>query len=315
MHLSGARFEPHCLEQHKLADTPKNLDFLEEHAMFRSLCTVAAAGAIVLCITSMAYAQGRMGGMSSQSAFGSSSGLRPLGQAGFGATQFGSGMGSGGMSGFGSSGMGGMNSFGSGSFGSSFGGGGMGGMSGFGMQGMGGMGGMNGGAMGGQNFVGRDGGDMNAVMSQMGRAGTQFFNSMSQNMSGRNNRNRQQQSGGEGEGENERPEMRIRLEVGFAAPLPAPTALARNIQTRISRLAVDHSLGQPQVSVEGDTVVLRGVAESESQSLVLANLIALEPGVRAVRNEMTIATAPAVAAPVATTPAAPATAETAPAAN
>ena len=275
--------------------------------MFRSLCTVAAAGATVLCITSLAYAQGRMGGMSSQSAFGGSSGLRPLGQAGFGATQFGSGMGSGGMSGFGSSGMGGMNSFGSSGFGSSFGGGGMGGMSGMGMQGMGGM---NGGAMGGQNFVGRDGGDMNAVMSQMGRAGTQFFNSMSQNMRGRNNRNRQQQSG-EGEGENERPEMRIRLEVGFAAPRPAPTALARNIRTRIARLAVDHSLGQPQVSVEGDTVVLRGVAESESQSLVLANLIALEPGVRSVRNEMTIAAAPAVA----TTPTRPATAETAPAAN
>jgi hypothetical protein len=280
--------------------------------MFRSPCTVAAAGAIVLCITSLAYAQGRMGGMNSGgSAFGSSSGLRPLGQAGFGATQFGSGFGSSGMSGFGSSGMGGMNSFGSGGLGSSFGGGGgMNGMSGFGMQGMGGM---NGGAMGGQSFVGRDGGDMNAVMSQMGRAGTQFFNSMSQNMRGRNNRNRQQPAAENGE--NERPEMRIRLEVGFAAPRPAPTALARDIQTRIAALAVDHSLGQPQVSVEGDTVVLRGVAESESQILVLANLIALEPGVRAVRNEMTVAAAPAVAVPVATTPAAPATAETAPAAN
>src|SRR5687767_5200597 len=106
MHLSEARFEPQCLEQHKLADTPKHLDFLEEHAMFRSLCTLAAAGAIVLCITSMAYAQGRMGGMSSQSAF-PSSGLRPLGQAGFGATQFGSGIGSGGMGGsrFGGGGM------------------------------------------------------------------------------------------------------------------------------------------------------------------------------------------------------------------
>jgi hypothetical protein len=312
MHLSGPDSSPRQGAAVARRHAPKNLEFLEEHAMFRSLCTVAAAGATVLCITSLAYAQGRMGGMSSQSAFGSSSGLRPLGQAGFGATQFGSGFGSSGMSGFGSSGMGGMNSFGSGGVGSSFGGGGMGGMSSFGMQGMGGM---NGGAMGGQNFVGRDGGDMNAVMSQMGRAGTQFFNSMSQNMRGRNNRNRQQQSGGEGEGENERPEMRIRLEVGFAAPRPAPTALARNIQTRIARLAVDHSLGRPQVSVEGDTVVLRGVAESESQSLVLANLIALEPGVRAVRNEMTIAQVPVAAVPAATTPAAPATAGTAPAAN
>jgi hypothetical protein len=38
--------------------------------------------------------------------------------------------------------------------------------------------------------------------------------------------------------------------------------------------------------------VLRGVAESESQSAVLAQLIAMEPGVRAVRNEMTVAGAP-----------------------
>jgi hypothetical protein len=67
--------------------------------------------------------------------------------------------------------------------------------------------------------------------------------------------------------------------------------------------------------VEGDTVVLRGVAESESQALVLANLISLEPGVRAVRNEMTLAGAPAARAPVATAPATPATAESAPAAN
>jgi hypothetical protein len=208
--------------------------------------------------------------MGGQSAFGSS-GLRPLGQAGFGATQFGGG--------FGSSGMGGM--------------------------------GMNGG-MGGQSFVGRDGGDMNAVMSQMGRAGTQFFNTMNQNMrSGRNNRNRQQQFNGEGEGEDERPEMRIRLEVGFAAPRPAPTALARTLQNRIDRLAVDHNLGRPQVSVEGDTVVLRGVADSESQILVLANLISLEPGVRTVRNEMTLAQSPDATVPVATTP----TAETAPAAD
>jgi hypothetical protein len=270
--------------------------------MFRSLCSVALAGALVPGITSLVCAQGRMGGMSTQSAFGSS-GLRPLGQAGFGATQFGGGMGGSGMgmntfgSGFGGGGMGGFGA-------SGFGGGGMGGMSGFGMQGMNGMG-MNGG-MGGQNFVGRDGGDMNAVMSQMGRAGTQFFNTMSQNMRGRNtNRNRQQQFNGEGEGEDERPEIRIRLEVGFPAPRPAPSVLARTIQSRIERLAVDHSLGQPQVSVVGDTVVLRGVAESESQMLVLANLISLEPGVRTVRNEMTIAGAPAE----------PATAETAPAAN
>jgi len=288
--------------------------------MYRSLCLSAAACAIVLNITASGLAQGRTG-MNSTSAFGGGGGLQPLGQAGFGASRFGSsGFGSSGMSGFGSSFGSGMSGFGmnGGGFGSSFGRGGMSGMSGFGNQMMGGMG-MNGGGMGGQNFVGRDSSDMSAVMSQMGRAGTQFFNTMSQNMrGGRNNRNRQQPN--EDTGENKRPDVRIRLEVGFTPPRPAPSALAANIQTRLARLAVDHSLGRPQVAVEGDTVVLRGVAESETQMLVLANLISLEPGVRTVRNEMTVAGAPAVAIPVATTPAAttPAvtpTAGTAPAAD
>jgi hypothetical protein len=288
--------------------------------MFRSLCLAAATCAIVLNITASGLTQGRMG-MNSASAFGGG-GMQSFGQSGFGASQFGSGFGSSGMSGFGSnfgSGMSGFGSsgFGSSGFGSSSGRGGM-GMSGMGNQAFGGMG-MNGGGMGGQNFVGRDSGDMSAAMSQMGRAGTQFFNTMSQNMrGGRNNRNRQQQN--EDTGENERPAVRIRLELGFTPTRAAPSALARTVQTRIARLAVDHSLGRPQIAVEGDTVVLRGVAESDTQMLVLANLISLEPGVRAVRNEMTVAGTPAATTPVVTSPAAtsPAvipTAGTAPAAN
>jgi hypothetical protein len=285
--------------------------------MFRFLCRAATVCAIVLNIAASGLAQGRMG-MNSSSAFGGG-GMQPFGQAGFGSSRFGSsGFGSSGMSGFGSSfgsGMSGFGTGGGGGFGSS-GRGGM-GMSGFGNQMMGGMG-MNGGGMGGQNFVGRDSSDMSAVMSQMGRAGTQFFNTMSQNMrGGRNNRNQQQPT--EDAGENERPDIRLRLEVGFTPPRPAPSVLARNIQTRLTRLAVDHRVGRPQIAVEGDTVVLRGVAESESQMLVLANLISLEPGVRTVRNEMTLAGAPAVApvaaVPATTTPTASPTAGTAPPAN
>jgi BON domain len=266
--------------------------------MLRLLCTMALSAAIVLIITDLSSAQGRM--MSGTSAFGSGGGMSAFGSSGFGGNRFGSSMGSGGFgsSGFGSSGFGsggfGSGGFGSSGFGSSFGGSGFGsgGMSGFGSQGMGAMGG---GGMGGQNFIGRDSADMNAVMNQMGRAGTQFFNTMNRNMGGRN-RNRQQQT--EQTEADERPKMRIRLEVGFTAPRAAPSALAATMQRRLASLAVDHSLGQPQVVVEGDTVVLRGVAQSESQKLVLANLIALEPGVRAVRNEMTVAGVPVPVAPI-----------------
>jgi hypothetical protein len=173
------------------------------------------------------------------------------------------------MSGFGQSAFGRSGGFGS---------------SGFGTSGFGGQG-MFGGQMGGQNFVGRDGGDMQAIMGQMGRAGAQFFSNMNRNMTNRN-RNRQQPAQTE---ENERPPVRIRLEVGFAAPQSPPSAVASALTARLTRLAVDHSIGQPQISVEGDTVVLRGTAESESQRRVLERFVMLEPGVMQVRNEMVVA--------------------------
>jgi hypothetical protein len=85
--------------------------------------------------------------------------------------------------------------------------------------------------------------------------------------------------------------VRIRLQLGFTPPQAAPNIMATRINTRLTQLAVDHSLGQPQVSVEGDTVVLRGVAQSDSQRRVLERLILLEPGVLNVRNEMVLADA------------------------
>jgi osmotically-inducible protein OsmY len=131
---------------------------------------------------------------------------------------------------------------------------------------------------------------MQAIMGQMGRAGAQFFNTMNRNMS---NRNRNRQQPGQTE-ENERPPVRIRLEVGFAAPQAPPSAVATALTARLTRLAEDHSIGQPQISVEGDTVVLRGTAESESQRRVLERFVMLEPGVMSVRNEMVVAAAPTV---------------------
>ena len=109
---------------------------------------------------------------------------------------------------------------------------------------------------------------------------------MNQNMSNRNRFRQQQPTDGE---ENERPPVRVRLEMGFSSPPAAPTAVATNLNTRLAQLAVDHSLGQPQVSVEGDTVVLRGTADSESQLRVLERFVMLEPGVMRVRNEMVVA--------------------------
>ena len=260
--------------------------------MFRPFRTVALAVMLGLVVTSIGIGQSRSGGMGMQG--GSSAFSGGLG-SGFGG--FGSGFGGGGFGGSSAFGGGLGSSFGSSSFGNSgfgatqFGRGGF-GNSGFGNTAFGGMGtgGTYGGQMGGQSFVGRDSGDMSNVMNQMGRAGTQFFNNMNRNMGNRGNRNRTPQPAPVDE--SDRPPIRIRLEVGFAAPRPAPSVVAANVRARLASLAVDHSLGKPQVTMEGGTVVLRGTAETESQRRVLANLVAMEPGVTAVRNEIIVAPPP-----------------------
>lgn len=199
---------------------------------------------------------GGMGGMS-----GGMSGMSGLG-----------GMG-GGMSGLGSSGMGGFggNGFGSSGFGSS----------GFGQSGTG----LN--QQGGQNFVGRDSSDMSAIFNQLGRNSNQFFQQLNRTM-GRSNRNR----GNTSQEENVVLPVRVRLDVAFDHPQVQTTAVAANVRTRLDKVLSRRSIATPNVEVKGDTIVLRGVAPSESQRLVIEKLVSLEPGVLAVDNQMTVAQQP-----------------------
>lgn len=252
---------------------------------------VLAACCVILATASTARSQG----------FGS--GSSAFGNSGFGRSGFGSGMsgfggfGSG-MSGFGNSG------FGGGGFGSSgFGGGGFGsGMSGFGgfgsgTSGFGGMGsGMSGfggsqfgntgmsGLGGGQSFVGRDSADMASTWTQMSQAGTQFFNQMNRNMS-RNNRN--QDNSGSKVANVPQP-MLVNLRVAFDTPRQTPNQLSETIRTRLGSILNSQGIALPEFTIEGDVVVLRGAAASESQRMVMEQLVAMEPGVKAVRNEMTV---------------------------
>jgi hypothetical protein len=251
-----------------------------------------------MMLPSTSFAQGMGSGTSAfrNSGFGSS---------GFGSSGFGSGFGS---SGFGSSGFGrsgfGSSGFGSSGFGNGFGGGvgnGFGsgfGNSGFGNSGFGGGGfgngfGGNGQYGGGQNFVGRDAADMQGTFNQMGRAGAQFFNQMNRNMSRESNRRRQ--SNNNQANQNPPQPMRVEVKVAFNAPRPSPAQMSTAIRTRLAKILTEHRMSMPGVAMEGDTVVLTGMAASENERDVITQLLALEPGVRDVRNEMTVA-APATAA-------------------
>jgi hypothetical protein len=215
-----------------------------------------AVALVTVTITSAqnAAAQMRSSGMS---AFGS-------GSSGFGSSGFGSSFGSSGFgSGFGSSGFG--SSFGSSGFGSSF------GSSGFGSN-------------GNNGFVGRDANDMQSIFRQLGRSSTQYFNNM----------NRQMARGQQTTVTTRNPSQPIRTEVqvAFAAPQPSADVVAKALQVRLAKIMSEHHMTVPTVSVQNGTAVLSGVARNDNERQVIESLVSFEPGVRTVRNEMTVAGAP-----------------------
>jgi hypothetical protein len=261
----------------------------QERTMTRALLVACVFGSIT-AVASFACAQGfgsRFGTSGSgSSGFSSSSFRSGFGSSGFGSSGFGSsGFGS---SGFGSSAFG--SGFGSSGFGSSF-GSGFGGMSGFGSSGFGSSGFGNsfgnsgfGSGFGGQNFVGRDSADMANTWNQMGQAGAQFFNQMNRSMS----RGVSNAQSAPVKVKYVPQELRVNLQVAFTPPRPSQAELAETIRTRLGRILAVQNIAAPQLTMEGDVAVLGGVAATESQRLVLEHLVAMEPGVRAVRNEMTV---------------------------
>ncbi len=226
-------------------------------------CLIASALVLLtFAAANDAPAQTRSSGMS---AFGS-------GFSGFGASGFGSSFGS---SGFGSSGFGssfGSSGFGSSGFGSSF------GSSGFGSSGFGSN------QSGNRRFIGRDATDMQSIFTQLGRSGTQYFNNM----------NRQMARGQQTTVTTRNPPQPIRTEVqvAFNAPQPSADVVAKALQVRLAKIMGDHHMTVPTVSVQNGTAVLSGVAKNENERQVIESLVSLEPGVRTVRNEMTVAGEP-----------------------
>lgn len=259
-----------------------------------SLLKYPVFATLLLCVSVLpARAQSRgfgQSGLGGGSAFGSGFGGGGFGSSGFGSSGFGGGFGG---SGFGGGGMGG--------FGSGFGGSGFGsGMGGFGSSGFGsngfGQNSFGNNQQGNQNFIGRDSGDMANVFNQLGRNSNRFFQQMNRAMS-RGNRNRNRQGS---QGENPAPPVRVRLDVAFDHPPMQPAALATAVETRLERVLTQRAIAAPEVEIVGDTVVLRGVAPSESQRLVIEKLVSLEPGVTSVDNQMTVdqsSSSPAVPAP------------------
>jgi hypothetical protein len=243
-----------------------------------------ALAAILLTVTSPAMAQrGGTGGMNSMMGM---SGGGMTGMNGMSGFSGGSGLGMGGMN-SGMGGMGGGMSGGMGGFGTGLGGSGM----GFGQSGMNNMQG------GQQGFIGRDSSEMSAIFQQMGRSSNQFLQQLNRTMGrGRGGgRNTSQE-------ENAALAVRVRLDVAFDQPQVQPAIVANKVRTRLASTLTKRNVMAPEVEVADDTVVLRGVAKSESQRMVIEQLVRMEPGVFAVDNQMTVAANPSESLPSAPQP-------------
>jgi hypothetical protein len=92
--------------------------------------------------------------------------------------------------------------------------------------------------------------------------------------------------------------MRVEIHAAVDLPPQSSAQLTEVIRTRVTKILTDHHKSVPVLTMEGDTAVISGVAASESDRNVIAMLVSLEPGVRNVRNEMTVAGQPAATAPV-----------------
>jgi hypothetical protein len=178
-----------------------------------------------------------------------------------------------GTSGFGTGGFG-SSSFGRGGFGSS------------GYGGPGGYGAPYGGS--GSVFVGRTAQDISYAFGA-GQAQEQRFRRIERAVR-RDRRNRRRDNNLQNI-ETERPAIRVGLVVGFPAPRTERASIDENIRRSLARLPEERFASLPQVSLEEGVVVLRGIVNSEADRRVVETLVALEPGVSEVRNELVIAAA------------------------
>jgi len=84
------------------------------------------------------------------------------------------------------------------------------------------------------------------------------------------------------------PQIRFRITLGFTHPRPAGTKLSASLARRLTRIPQLPSAQSVAVTMEDRTAVLAGQVDSEHERKLIEKLAMMEPGVSAVRNELTV---------------------------
>jgi osmotically-inducible protein OsmY len=83
--------------------------------------------------------------------------------------------------------------------------------------------------------------------------------------------------------------------VAFDHPRPDAETTQLAITTRFTKLASKTQFKDIEVESDGNTVILRGAVDSERTSRLATILARMEPGVKRVQNELTVAESPSPA--------------------
>ncbi len=102
------------------------------------------------------------------------------------------------------------------------------------------------------------------------------------------NRNQANQTGA-GAANQQGRTIRPQLVVGFDHIRPPAEKTQTAIATRFSKLASKAQFQNIDVAVEGDVAILRGEVDTERSGKVAVVLARMEPGIKSVRNELTVA--------------------------
>jgi len=136
-------------------------------------------------------------------------------------------------------------------------------------------------------FVGSDTGELANVRSQAG-AGRQGGNPLQGLESLVNQFGSQNPNQGQGGATNSRRAIRAPLRIGFE--LVGSANVSVDFTNRLERIPQMRSAGDINVRMIGRTAVLTGTVDSESSRTLAESLARLEPGISAVRNELTVGT-------------------------
>ncbi|HEX6962699.1 MAG TPA: BON domain-containing protein [Lacipirellula sp.] len=139
-------------------------------------------------------------------------------------------------------------------------------------------------------FVGRDAEDVRAGFDSLsgGRGPGGMMDMMIENL------NEMRESRRRWREQNAAPApVRVRLEPAFDVPTVPAVYEKFNVETRLGRAIGRAGIGSVRVTLNGRTAVISGVATSEHDRALAAQLAALEPGVSQVENRVTILAPPA----------------------